>query len=386
MGTKYTSRTISGYNATPPADDGTQTEANKGYWATIKTKLADPVKTYADDINTAMATFADYGPITKSATYTTTTADHLKTIQCTGTFTLTLGATATMGAGYIVTIKNVGTGVITVDGSGAETIDGQASIVLDPLQGVTAQVDSTGTEYIIIAQKDPQFGTPPVTSGSANTYTVTTGETAYLTNKVYVVQINVDNTGASTIDFDSLGAKNIKLADGTDPFAGALQGGQEARFTYDGTNMVLAAVGAAELPFSAMDAAAAAGLSGFTMATPNMTSFSSSASTYYNIQNLADADVHSFYLYVPDDATTLHYKFNYAYSGGSGTGVLRIKTATAFGSLTLTPTTAYTGWDAETETLDISADSGWTLFTIQGYVTVSLVTDFNLRAVALYLE
>lgn len=150
MGTKYTSQTITGYNATPPADDGTETEANKGYWATIKTKLGDPVKTYADDINSAMATFADYGPVIKSATYTTVAADHLKTIDCSGTFTLTLGAVATMGAGYIVTIKNSGTGVITVDGDGAETIDGALTVVLDPSQSIGVQVSSGASEYIIL--------------------------------------------------------------------------------------------------------------------------------------------------------------------------------------------------------------------------------------------
>jgi hypothetical protein len=239
MGEKYTSQTLSGYNATPPADDGTETEANKGYWATIKTKLGDPLRDYADDINTAMETFADYGPITKSAAYTTTTAEHLQTIECTGTFILTLGASATMGAGYIVTIKNVGTGIITVDGSGAETIDGQDDIPLDPLQGVTVQVDNTGTEYLNIAQKNPQFYTPAVTGGSANTYTVTTGETAYLADKLYMIQIHASNTGASTIDFDSLGAKDIKDLAGSDPEGNMLRTGQVVNLLYDGTNMVI---------------------------------------------------------------------------------------------------------------------------------------------------
>jgi hypothetical protein len=239
MGEKYTSRTQSGYNATPPADDGTETEANKGYWATIKEKLGDPNKNYADDINSAMATFADYGPITKSAAYTTTTADHLKTIEGTGTFILTLGAVATMGAGYIVTIKNVGTGVVTVDGSSTETIDGQLTVTLNPLEGITAQINNAGTSYLTIAQKDPQFPTPAVTTGTASAYTVATGETAYVTNRVYEIQMHTDNDGAATIDFDSIGAKDIKTPLGLDPDPHAIGGGIAHRFLYDGTDMVL---------------------------------------------------------------------------------------------------------------------------------------------------
>ena len=55
----YTSQSISGYNSSPPPDDGTQTAANQLSWAKHKTKLADPVKTLAEGINTAVsATFA----------------------------------------------------------------------------------------------------------------------------------------------------------------------------------------------------------------------------------------------------------------------------------------------------------------------------------------
>ncbi len=41
MASPYTSVAVSGYNANPPADDGSATAANTIYWATIKTKLAD---------------------------------------------------------------------------------------------------------------------------------------------------------------------------------------------------------------------------------------------------------------------------------------------------------------------------------------------------------
>jgi hypothetical protein len=48
----YTSVSITGYNSSPPPDDGSQTSANKVEWAKEKSKLADPIKTLAEGINT----------------------------------------------------------------------------------------------------------------------------------------------------------------------------------------------------------------------------------------------------------------------------------------------------------------------------------------------
>jgi len=48
MGAKYTTQAATGYNSSPPADDGSQTASNLITWAGIKTKLADPVKTLSD--------------------------------------------------------------------------------------------------------------------------------------------------------------------------------------------------------------------------------------------------------------------------------------------------------------------------------------------------
>jgi hypothetical protein len=48
----YTSVSISGYNSSPPPDDGSQTSANKVEWAKHKTKLTDPLKTLIESVNT----------------------------------------------------------------------------------------------------------------------------------------------------------------------------------------------------------------------------------------------------------------------------------------------------------------------------------------------
>ena len=50
----YSSVSVSSYNASPPPDDGSQTVANKVTWAGIKTKLTDPLNTFASAVNSAI--------------------------------------------------------------------------------------------------------------------------------------------------------------------------------------------------------------------------------------------------------------------------------------------------------------------------------------------
>ena len=59
----YTSQTISGYNATPPADDASQVASNRVEWAKHIDKIGGPLKTLAEAINsqnvTAFQSLAD---------------------------------------------------------------------------------------------------------------------------------------------------------------------------------------------------------------------------------------------------------------------------------------------------------------------------------------
>lgn len=76
----------------------------------------------------------------KSAAYTAVKND---VVLCTGTFTVTLTAAATVATGGIIVVKNVSTGVITVDGNGAETIDGNATIELVQWDSIALITDGT---------------------------------------------------------------------------------------------------------------------------------------------------------------------------------------------------------------------------------------------------
>lgn len=49
----YSSVTISGYNASPPPDDGTQSAANQLAWEKHIEKIGDPIKTGVEGIDSA---------------------------------------------------------------------------------------------------------------------------------------------------------------------------------------------------------------------------------------------------------------------------------------------------------------------------------------------
>ena len=161
MGSPYTSKSSSGYNASPPSDDASATEANKIKWSTIKTKLPDVLKTFIEAINTALVEHFDRGPISKATAFTTTAAENDQTIEVSGTTTITLGATASMGAGYVVTIKNVDSNTVTVARSGSDTIDGATSVSLDAQwDSITVQVNIAEDGYLVIARDDPSITLP----------------------------------------------------------------------------------------------------------------------------------------------------------------------------------------------------------------------------------
>ena len=80
-----------------------------------------------------------------------------------------------------------------------------------------------------------------ITTGSANTYavTLTPALTTYADGVAVAVKINIDNTGASTINVNSLGAKTIKKPNGNDVATGNLKTGSIYSLRYNGTNFIL---------------------------------------------------------------------------------------------------------------------------------------------------
>ncbi len=175
MGTKYTSKTIVGYNATPPSDDAATTENNRVKWASHKTKLADPIKTLAESMNSAMVAHVDETVQDKSVNYTTVAADHKRTINMTASLTISLGDVSTMGTGYIVTVKNSHTAANTVDlATATDKIDGviNDSYSLEPGQSMRFITNAAGDGYKRLSPRSDVragvYGTPNTTTGVNN--------------------------------------------------------------------------------------------------------------------------------------------------------------------------------------------------------------------------
>jgi len=185
MGTKYPGNADSGYNASPPPDDGSTGADNLVTWAKHKTKLTDPLLTYIDAINDDLNTWADNTPTAKAANYPTDADDNGRVIECTSTPTITLGAAATMGAGYEVTVKCV-SGTTTV--ATGETIDGSASNrTITAGNSETYVVNNAASGYMI-----KQF-TPPITL----TNTVT------MSNKTLTSPVINTGVSGTAIDTDT---------------------------------------------------------------------------------------------------------------------------------------------------------------------------------------
>lgn len=81
----------------------------------------------------------------KTGAYTVVAADMGKLLLCSGTFTVSLTAAATLGDGFSFIVENNGTGVITIDPNSTEQIDGAATKTL--AAGEWCVVTCTGTGF-----------------------------------------------------------------------------------------------------------------------------------------------------------------------------------------------------------------------------------------------
>ena len=172
MGTKYTSVVVTGYNATPPSDDGAQTDANKVKWSYHKTKIGDPLNTAIVAINTALVTAFDVSASAKTISYTTGAGDNGKLIEAnTAAITISLLDATTAAAGYTVSVYNGSAAAITVGRqTGGNTINGVAAdIALQTKEAATFRINSGVTGYEILAANTTGSlitALPSVVSGS----------------------------------------------------------------------------------------------------------------------------------------------------------------------------------------------------------------------------
>ncbi|UOF80947.1 hypothetical protein [Caudoviricetes sp.] len=186
MGTKYSSVTVSGYNSSPPADDGSTSASNQITWDRIKTKLPDPLNTAIAAINSGLTTAFDYSARSITTSDSAIASDHMKTIEVAPTVssnvTVTLSDAATMAAGYCVGICNRSNFTATVTrATTSDVIDNTAAAVaLMPQTSVGYKVNASTNGYLTMYR-----GTITVTSGNSGDWVkIGTTQTASASSSV----------------------------------------------------------------------------------------------------------------------------------------------------------------------------------------------------------
>jgi hypothetical protein len=249
MGTKYSTVTVSGYNASPPADDGSQVAANQVKWSTIKTKLPDPLKTAIEAVNSGLVTFSDFGSRQITSSDTSVASDHMKTIEIAPTASaavvVSLGDAATMAAGYIVTVKNSSANSQTVGRiTAGDKIDNVAqNITLPSKCSLTFKVANIASEgYHTLTQfgaflydkTDPRKvvvqSAANVSSGSTRTVNWGNGDVTFrdFAQTVMTQTAGADIASAGTINLDTATGDLIDVTGTTNVSAITLSAGREA--------------------------------------------------------------------------------------------------------------------------------------------------------------
>lgn len=198
MANPYETQTISGYNSSPPPDDGSQDATNEIKWSTHKTKLADPIKTLTEAVNTE--TLSAFGLTlgqtysSHSSNYSILEADRGKFLSVTGTTTITLLDVATAGTGFPIVIINNGTANVTIDGDGSETINGSTTITLLP--GEMALLTTDGTAWVALVTKHRARFVKGSDIASANALTLgSDGNYFDVTGNTAITSINTVEVG-----------------------------------------------------------------------------------------------------------------------------------------------------------------------------------------------
>jgi hypothetical protein len=218
VGTKYSSQSAVGYNSSPPSDDGSTAATNRIFWATIKTKLADSIKTLAEGINSSLVSALDTSCRSVAADDTAVAGDHDRVIQVTtASSSITLSDAATMAAGYMVSVHNASSGNVTVKRSGSDTINGASkNIVLSPQQQATFRVNTAANGYLLEGStpllldatdpsKQAKFSLSGITTATVRTITVPDAD---VTIAAAATQAELE-TGSSTTVYTSPGRQQF---------------------------------------------------------------------------------------------------------------------------------------------------------------------------------
>ena len=205
MGAKYATVVISGYNSSPPPDDGTQSASNLVTWSGQKTKLADPIKTQVAAIDTALVAALNASCRAISSNDNVVAGDHWRTLEVTGTTTVTLLDAATAGAGFVVDIYNNGSGIVTVDRTTAtDTINNVSSAVpIPPLETWRFITNSALTGYNILSKSNGyNVQGASISSSSTTNLATATGHYVVVSGTTTITALGTTTAGViRTVEF-----------------------------------------------------------------------------------------------------------------------------------------------------------------------------------------
>ena len=172
----------------------------------------------------------------KAATYTALMADHGTLLLCNGTFDLAFTAAATLGDGWWVDVRNVGSGTVTLNPNGSEQVDGATTVALSA--GVSCRVWCSGTAFYTIGRQTSVTATAPMTGARGLSIKNNASNPNYQMDVAADHVILADGSG-NTVNISSLSA----TADITVSGANGLDTGTESISTwyhvwaiYDGSN------------------------------------------------------------------------------------------------------------------------------------------------------
>lgn len=127
-------------------------------WVLLQRRGADWYEVFRGPIRLTGFTVA------KSSAFTVQKEDLGKVMVCTGTFTASLTAVAGVGNGFVSIIRNVGTGIVTIDPSGSELVNGATTLQVWP--GWSYALVCDGSAWYAIGSTGPVSAENPIINGS----------------------------------------------------------------------------------------------------------------------------------------------------------------------------------------------------------------------------
>lgn len=142
-------------------------------------------------------------------------------------------------AAFVVLLVAAGYAVAQVNPFGWSTTAGSNSTVggVSIAEGMSPSGVNNGMRAIMAGVKEALdvLAGAKTTAGSSNAYTLTSGMSlsAYAAGQAFMIEANHTNSGASTLDVDGIGAKNITRSDDSDVVSGDIVSGGHYLLVYE---------------------------------------------------------------------------------------------------------------------------------------------------------